>query len=160
MEEKKQNTVQLTEDEENDILDAIAIYGTPGTQGSGMIPKDNLGAFLRALKLNPLQKEIDDFIQKFDRDGLGTLNENTLKIIYYRKKKDSDTLDQLLAAFHILDRDRTGFIPIPEFRYYMCRMGEFVPEPECDDIIKAADPDNTGKVNIEKFAKYLMGIKE
>jgi hypothetical protein len=42
---------------------------------------------LRALKLNPLQKEIKDFIQKFGRDGLETLNENALKIIYYRKKR-------------------------------------------------------------------------
>lgn len=157
MEEKKQKKVELTDEEKGDLQDAISIYGN-GTAGT--IPKESLGSFLRALKLNPLQKEIDDFIIAFDKEGSGILTEDQLQTIYYRKKKDSDTLDQLLAAFKVLEKEGTGQIPIPEFRYYMCRMGELMPESDVDDMVKAADPDNTGKITTEKFAKYLMGIKE
>jgi calmodulin len=147
----------VDESEKSDLLDVIAIYGNQAAQ---TLPKDMLGSALRALKLNPLQKEIDDFIISFDKEGNGLLTLDQLAIIYSRKKKDSDTLDQLLAAFKLLDRDGSGNIGVPEFRYYMCRMGELMPEADVDEMIKAADPENTGKINSEKFAKVLMGIKE
>ncbi|OMJ95393.1 hypothetical protein SteCoe_1148 [Stentor coeruleus] len=147
----------LDDDEMQDLRDVIAIYGN---QAAENIPKDSLGSALRALKLNPLQREIDDFIITFDKEGTGVLTLEQLAIIYSRKKKDSDTLDQLLAAFRLLDREGSGMIGVPEFRYYMCRMGELMPEPDVDDMIKVADADNTGKINIEKFGKYLMGIKD
>ncbi|OMJ94633.1 hypothetical protein SteCoe_2123 [Stentor coeruleus] len=140
-----------------DLRDVIAIYGN---QAAENIPKDSLGSALRALKLNPLQREIDDFIITFDKEGTGVLTLEQLAIIYSRKKKDSDTLDQLLAAFRLLDREGSGMIGVPEFRYYMSRMGELMPEPDVDDMIKVADADNSGKINIEKFGKYLMGIKD
>ena len=147
----------VDEDEKSDLLDVIAIYGNQAAQ---TLPKEMLGSALRALKLNPLQKEIDDFIIAFDREGTGNLTLDQLAIIFSRKKKDSDTLDQLLAAFKLLDRDGSGNIGVPEFRYYMCRMGEMMPESDVDDMIKSADPDATGKINSEKFAKLLMGIKD
>ena len=147
----------VNEEEKSDILDVIAIYGNQTAQ---TLPKEVLGSALRALKLNPLQKEIDDFIITFDKEGTGNLTFDQLCVIYSRKKKDSDTLDQLLAAFKLLDRDGSGNIGIPEFRYYMCRMGEFMTESDVDEMIKAGDTDGTGKINAEKFAKILMGIKE
>lgn len=52
-------------------------------------------------------------------------------------------------------------IPVPEFRYHMCRLGERIPEDECDEIVKvAADSDNPEKINVMRFARYLMGIRE
>ena len=147
----------VDDDELSDLQDVIAIYGNQAAQ---TLPKDSLGSALRALKLNPLQKEIDDFIIAFDKEGSGVLTLDQLAIIYSRKKKDSDTLDQLLSAFRLLDKDGSGNIGVPEFRYYMCRMGELMPEPDVDEMVKAGDPDGLGKINIEKFAKYLMGIKE
>ena len=147
----------VDEDEKSDILDVIAIYGNQATQ---TLPKEMLGSALRALKLNPLQKEIDDFIITFDKEGTGNLTADQLAIIYSRKKKDSDTLDQLLSAFKLLERDGSGNIAVPEFRYFMCRMGEFVPEGDVDEMIKAGDPEGSGKINSEKFAKLLMGVKE
>lgn len=147
----------VDEDEKSDLLDVIAIYGNQAAQS---LPKEMLGSALRALKLNPLQKEIDDFIITFDKEGTGNLTLDQLAIIYSRKKKDSDTLDQLLSAFKLLERDGSGTIGVPEFRYFMCRMGEFIPESDVDEMVKTADPDGTGKVSSEKFAKVLMGLKD
>ncbi|CAG9320430.1 unnamed protein product [Blepharisma stoltei] len=150
-------SVKLTAQEESDVKDVILIYGNTAAQ---TIPTNMLGPSLRALKLNPLESEIVDFITEFDRDGSGTLTYDQFVKIYSRKKVDSDTLDELLAAFRLLDREGEGNIPVPEFRYYICRMGERMNEADCDEMVKAADPENSGKVNIEKFAKFLLGIKD
>lgn len=43
----------------------------------------------------------------------------------------------------------------------MCRLGERLTEEEGDEIVKtASDSENPDRVNIMKFAKYLMGIKD
>lgn len=150
-------SVKLTPQEDNDIKDVISIYGNAI---ANTLPTNMLGPSLRALKLNPLESEIVDFITEFDRDGSGTLTYDQFVKIYNRKKVDSDTLEELMAAFKLLDREGEGQIPIPEFRYYLCRMGEKMAEVDVDELIKSADSDNTGKVNIEKFAKFLLGIKD
>ena len=147
---------KLTTQEENDIRDVFIIYGN---QADETISTTMLGPALRALKLNPLEREIIDFNSDFERDT-GVLKKSDFIKIYQRKKKDSDTLDELLAAFRLLDREGNGMIPIPEFRYYLCKMGEMMPEEDVDEVIKQADNEGNGKVNILKFAKYLLGIKD
>lgn len=149
---------QPTEQQIADIKEVLSIYGQ---QSDNSISTKMLGAALRALKLNPLEREIMDFITEFDREGTGVISYDNLLKIYGRKKRDSDTIEELLEAFRVFDQAGTGYIPMPEFRYYMVRLGEQLPEEEVDEIIKiAADPDNADRVNIMKFAKYLMGIKE
>ena len=147
---------KLTTQEENDIRDVFIIYGN---QADETISTTMLGPALRALKLNPLEREIIDFNSDFERDT-GVLKKSDFIKIYQRKKKDSDTLDELLAAFRLLDREGNGMIPMPEFRYYLCKMGEMMPEEDVDEVIKQADNEGNGKVNILKFAKYLLGIKD
>jgi calmodulin len=149
---------QPTDQQIADIKEVLSIYGQ---QSDNSISTKMLGAALRALKLNPLEREIMDFITEFDREGTGVISYDNLLKIYGRKKRDSDTVEELLEAFRVFDQAGTGHIPMPEFRYYMVRLGEQLPEEEVDEILKiAADPDNADRVNITKFAKYLMGIKE
>mmetsp|Transcript_10092 Transcript_10092/g.15091 ORF Transcript_10092/g.15091 Transcript_10092/m.15091 type:complete len:151 (+) Transcript_10092:40-492(+) len=148
--------ITLTPQEQSDIKDVITVYGNPLDMN---IPTNLLGSALRALKLNPLEKEISQFKTEFDPSGSGVLSEEQLKTIYFRKKKDPDTYEELIQAFRLLDKEGEGLISTQEFRYYMVRMGEQMPEDEVDDLVKQAD-NASGKVDIEKFAKYLLGIKD
>lgn len=150
-------TYQLTTQEESDIKDVITIYGN---QTDESVSTNLLGPALRAMKLNPLEREVMDFIADFDRNGSGIIQKEDFVKIYYRKKKDSDTIEELLAALKLLDREGNGQMLTTEFRYFMCRMGEMLPEEDVDDIVKQADNEGNGRVNILKFAKYLLGIKE
>lgn len=149
---------QPTDQQVADIKEALSIYGQ---QSDMSISTKMVAAALRALKLNPLEREIMDFITEFDREGTGVISYDNFVKIYGRKKRDSDTIEELLEAFKVFDQAGTGYILIPEFRYYMVRLGEQLPEEEVDEIIKvASDPENSDRVSIAKFARYLMGIKE
>ena len=146
----------LNPTERKDLQDVISIYGNPISQ---TIPTNMLGPALRAMKLNPLDKEVINFVTEFDKGGSGSLSVQQLIMIYNRKKQDSDSVDQLLNAFKFLDKDHTGYISVQEFKYYMCKMGESITEIDVDDILRAADVDFSEKIDINRFARILLGIK-
>jgi Ca2+-binding EF-hand superfamily protein len=147
---------QLSPLELKNLDDVIQIYGSKPNQ---TIPTMMLGPALRAMGLNPLEKEVIGYVTEFDKAGFGFLTKHQLEIIYLRKKQDPDTLDQLLNAFKFLDKDGSGLIGVQEFKYYMSKMGENIPETDLDDILKTAEIDLSSKINLEKFAKTLFGLK-
>ena len=146
----------LNQSESKILDDVIAIYGNQSLQ---TLPTNMLGPALRAMKLNPLDREVIAFVTEFDKGGRGSLTKHQVAAIYNRKKSDVDTFDQLFAAFKFLDKDNTGLISIQEFRYYMCKMGECITESDLDEILRASDVEDSGKINIEKFAKVLLGTR-
>lgn len=145
--------MSLSPSETKDLQDVLSIYGSPNNQ---TIPTNMLGPALRAMKLNPLEREIISYITEFDRGGSGSLTRNQLVTIYLRKKQDLDTYEQLFEAFKFLNKDNSGFISVSEFKYYMCKMGETMTEVDVDDVLKTLEPENNGKINIEKFARALL----
>lgn len=144
----------LNQSELKDLRDVISIYGNPNTQ---TIPTNMLGPALRAMKLNPLEKEIIKYITVHDKGGSGILTRSKLISIYLDKKKDPDTLDQLIEALSYLDKEKSGYLKTTEFKYYMSKLGETMNEVDLEDVIKATESDNQGKIQIEKFAKSLFG---
>lgn len=146
----------LTPSEQKDLRDVITIYGNPSTN---TIPTNMLGPALRAMKLNPLEKEIIKYVTEYDRGGSGILSRSQLISIYLHKKQDPDSLDQLIQAFGYLDKEKSGFLKTPEFKYYMSKLGETMNEVDVEEVLKISECDVQGKIPIEKFAKVLLGKK-
>jgi Ca2+-binding EF-hand superfamily protein len=146
----------LSPSEQKDLRDVISIYGSPSTQ---TIPTNMLGPALRAMKLNPQEKELIKYITEHDRGGSGTLSRSQLITIYLNKKQEPDTLDQLLQAFSYLDKEKSGSLKTPEFKYYMSKLGETMNEVDVEDVLKTTECDLQGKIPIEKFSKALLGLK-
>lgn len=73
------------------------------------------------------------------------------------KLKDVDTVEDLMEQFKHLDRDKDGFIPIPEFKQYMLNMGIGMGSDDLDEMIKMAGGD--GQINIEEFCTALCPPK-
>ena len=65
------------------------------------------------------------------------------------KLKDVDTVEDLMEQFKHLDRDKDGFIPIPEFKQYMLNMGSKMSAEDLEEMVKMAGGD--GQINIEEF---------
>jgi calmodulin len=136
---------------------AISIYGNAADM---TITTKQLGPVLRALDTNPTERELADFIASADPTGTGTLDMNQFIPIYKRKLNDTDTNAELIEAFTVLDRDRNGHISVPEFRYFMVRLGEQLSEEDVDKLIAVADPGKTGFVDYQVFAKTLLPPRE
>ena len=73
------------------------------------------------------------------------------------KLKDDDKVEDLIEQFKHLDKDRDGFIAIPEFKQYMLNMGSKMSAEEFDDMMKMGGSD--GQINIEEFCQALCPPK-
>ena len=74
------------------------------------------------------------------------------------KLKDDDKVEDLIEQFKHLDKDRDGFIPIPEFKQYMLNMGSKMKPEEFDEMMKMGGSD--GQINIEEFCQALCPPKQ
>lgn len=147
----------LSDEKMTKVRAAFSIYGNAADM---TITTKQLGSVLRALDTNPTERELADFVASADPTGTGTIDLNQFIPIYKRKLNDSDTYSELFEAFTLLDKGRVGTISVPEFRYYMVRLGEQLPEEDVDKLIALADPTKSGIVDYQAFAKILLPPKE
>ena len=73
-----------------------------------------------------------------------------------RKMRDTDTEEELCAAFRLLDTDGTGTISAVELRHIMTNLGEKLTDEEVDEMLREADIDGDGQINYEEFVKMMM----
>ena len=73
--------------------------------------------------------------------------------------KDTDTEAELREMFKVFDIDGNGFISAEEFKWTMMNQGEQLTEEEVGDIIKAADKNGDGQIDLEgKWAVYIAPV--
>lgn len=83
----------------------------------------------------------DDFVQWFTR---------------FKTPKEDDVEADLRAAFLVFDRDGNGFITRDELKTGMQIMGESLSDRDLDELLRATDLDQDGKINYEEFIKTLL----
>ena len=74
------------------------------------------------------------------------------------KQTDTDTIDELVEALKLFDTEKTGKIPVPEFRWAMTKLGDVFEETQVDDMLKELEDE--GHVDIMRMARACFGIKE
>ena len=73
---------------------------------------------------------------------------------------DTDTIEELVEALMCFDHDHDGRITVPEMRWAMTALGEELDDLMVDGLMKEADKEGTGYINVIDFAKLCFGIKE
>ena len=66
----------------------------------GQIPSTDLGVVLRVLNLNPTESELEEMINEVDPTKSQFIDLNAVYLLYERKQKDTDTLEELVEALH------------------------------------------------------------
>jgi len=122
-------------------------------QKQGVIPVESIPTALRAAGLNPseetlaeLRKEGGKGSQPIDKEG-------------YRKLVDDmddggDTLEAVLEAFRVFDKDLNGTVSTNEFRHIMTSMGEKYTEDEFRELVQGFD--NQGQIEYQALAKKML----
>merc|ERR1712083_629578 len=82
-----------------------------------------------------------------DADGNGTID--------FPESQDIITEEELLEAFHVINRDGNDCISAAELRHIMTNLGETLTDEEVDEMIREADVDGDGQINYEEFANWL-----
>jgi Ca2+-binding EF-hand superfamily protein len=156
-EDGEAKTELLSEDQKGEIKDIFEFFDK---DKDGQIQSKELDVVLRALNLNPTESELKEMINEIDPTQTGFINLDSVYLIAERKMKDTDTLEELVEALKCFDGDKDGKITVTDFRYAMTALGEELDEEMVDDMIKEADNDNDGLIDIIEFAKICFNIKE
>lgn len=126
--------------------------------GDGTITTRELGTVMRGLGQNPTEAELVDMINEIDANGDGTVDFPEFLVLMSRKMKEIDSVDEIIEAFKVFDRDGNGFISAAELRHIMTNIGEKLSEEEVDEMIREADIDGDGQINYEEVMKFSFNV--
>uniref|UniRef100_A0A452FKH5 EF-hand calcium-binding domain-containing protein 11 n=1 Tax=Capra hircus TaxID=9925 RepID=A0A452FKH5_CAPHI len=128
---------QLTEEQIAEFKDAFSLFDK---NGDGTITTKELGT---------------DMINAVDADGNGTIDFPEFLTVMARKKKDTNSEEEIREAFRVFDKDGNGYISAPELRHVMTNLGEKLTDGEVEEMIREADIDGDGEVNYEEFVQMM-----
>lgn len=65
------------------------------------------------------------------------------------------TEEEMKQAFDVFDADGNGYIDKSELGEVLRQLGEEVDEEQLNDMMKAADSNNDGKIDYQEFVKMM-----
>ena len=101
-----------------------------------------------------------EYQEKYDTTKTNLVNKRVVMEITNSKVMEPDTIDELLEAMKLFDKNNDGHILVPELRWAMTKLGDCMDESAVDEMIKEVDNENKGHVDILEFAKCCFAIKE
>ncbi|EDQ88597.1 uncharacterized protein MONBRDRAFT_26207 [Monosiga brevicollis MX1] len=136
------------------INQAFIIYANE----DACISADNLGTCLRALGFNPTEVEVQECVIVADSNGTGNVSlDKFRKAVDLMAQKPQPTKSQLQEAFNAFDKKGKGSIAINEIRNLLTKMGEGLTEQEFNDMIRVADADGSGSIDVEELFEMMTG---
>ena len=67
--------------------------------------------------------------------------------MFGRHKNDISTVDEIVDAFRVFDREGNGYVSAVELRHVLLHLGERLGEDEVNDMIREADISGDGQIN-------------
>merc|ERR1711991_953361 len=122
----------------------------------GKVEASQIGTLVRALGKNPLQKDVDSWIEELGGPSK-SIDVSTVKK-YYNKKlpKPRDQERDMREAFKVLDIQGKGFINEAELRQIMCTLGEPLTQEEFNLLMTKCEKDADGTIMYDNFVDMLI----
>ena len=137
---------------EEKIKECKIIFDLIDKDKDAKINSEELGPALRVCGASPSQQELDMLI---DNSNLITFEK--FIDIYEKLINNQDSEDDIINELKKLDKNGTGNITVNDLKNLLLNFGEVLTKEEMDDVIQEANADKSGNINIEKFAKILLG---
>nr|CAN68147.1 hypothetical protein VITISV_035664 [Vitis vinifera] len=99
--------------------------------------------------------QIEQMIKDVDKDGSGAIDFDEFVYMMTTKIGERDTKEELMKAFHIIDLDKNGKISATDIQRVAKELGESFTANEIEEMIREADQDSDGEVNLEEFMKMM-----
>ena len=120
------------------------------------ITPEELGPALRVCGASPSQQELEMAIQG-SGDQSNLINFEKFIDIYEKLINNQDSEEDIINEIKKLDKNGSGNITVNDLKNLMANYGDVLTKEEIDDVILEANPDKNGNINIDKFAKILLG---
>merc|ERR1712019_300400 len=149
---KTEKTVELTEEQKNEIREAFDLFDTDGT---GRIDVKELKVTMRALGFEPKKEDIKKALADLGKDGNSTIDFNDFYQIMEIKMGDRDSKAEMEKAFRLFDDDNTGKISFKNLKRVCQEIDQPINDEELQEMIDEADRDGDGQVNLNEFLRIM-----
>ncbi|RKP28621.1 calmodulin [Metschnikowia bicuspidata] len=110
---------------------------------------------MRSLGQNPSESELADMINEVDANSDGSIDFPEFLTMMAKKMKDTDLDAEIAEAFKVFDRNGDGRISAAELRHVLTSIGEKLSDEDVDQMIREADTNNDGEIDIQEFTQLL-----
>ncbi|XP_061171967.1 uncharacterized protein LOC133181492 [Saccostrea echinata] len=117
--------------------------------GEGIVLTRELGPIMRSMGYSPTEEELADMINEVDSEGEGIIDYETFQLLMSKYVKTMDTVDELMEAFLVYDRDRKGYVSPDDLRQVLQQVGDKLSTEEMEEIIKSAEH-TEGQIHYEE----------
>ena len=141
---------------EEKIKECKIIFDLIDKDKDAKINSEELGPALRVCGASPSQQELEMAIQG-SGDQSNLINFEKFIDIYEKLINNQDSEEDIINELKKLDKNGSGTITVNDLRNLLANYGDVLTKEEVDDVVQEANADKNGKINIEKFAKILLG---
>jgi len=126
---------------------------------NGLINALELGNVLRSLGYEIDEQEPNQLVQEFDSNEDNFIDFNEFLHIIEKRGKYRELEEELFEAFKIFDKEGKGLIPTSEFKHCMLTLGERMTDDDVDEMIKEADPLESGFISYKEFVNKILAYR-
>lgn len=117
--------------------------------GDHKISESELFQVMKYLGLKTTENEVKAMIQVVDKNQNGYVDyDEFIQMMTQTHIKPSTAEDEVKKTFQIFDIDGNGYISADEIKKTMQNIGENLTDEEVKDMIKAADKNGDGKIDL------------
>ncbi|GBG86696.1 hypothetical protein CBR_g41759 [Chara braunii] len=144
---------QFSSEQIADFKEAFSLFDK---DGDGNITTEELGTVVRAIGQNPTKAEIEEWIKEVDISGTHLIEFREFLNLLTKKAKPNNLEEDLRAGFRVFAKDDpNGQMSVEELKHVLTAIGETLTEEEATEMLKEADADGDGKINMEEFVKMM-----
>ena len=105
--------------------------------------------------MNPSDKDLSEIMSELDPDTMETFEFPEFVSMLAKKMKNKDSVDDLRAAFSVLDEAGRGMVKASELRELLVtEMGES--EEEVAGMMREVAANKEGEINIDDFIRIVF----
>ena len=138
-----------------EMLEFERAFALLDVEQDGHITIKELVQFMQTLGKKPTESEIMDMINAVDSDGNGSIEFSEFLNAMTTKMCQIPNDDELREAFHIFDKECSGYIGVDQIRVVMLDLNTKLGEDELEEMIREADYDGDGFLNYEEFVQMM-----
>jgi len=140
------------------MMDLKAAFLMFDKNGDHKISEKELYEVMKYLGVNASEADVKAMIQVVDKNRNGYVDyDEFIQMMTQTHLKPLSEEEELRKTFNIFDIDGNGFISHDEIKTTMAHLGENLTDAEVKDMIRAADKNGDGKIDIKEFSGLLNG---
>ncbi|CAE7253959.1 unnamed protein product [Symbiodinium sp. CCMP2592] len=124
--------------------------------GDGKIDAMQIRSALAWLGEEPTDRQFLQVMNDIDSHGKGILDFQRFVKLMAKFDRSMITEDELVNAFKIFDKDKSGTIDAIELQDVLCKLGFEVNPLQAEEMIQAADDDNSGECEYGEFVRKII----